>query len=555
MYLGQTVAKNGEDIANLFASHFSSVFSAKCNDKKSLDYPISIDLKSLNISRYEIFSKLNSIKLNKPHGPDMIPSYLLKECCYMMTEALSILFNLSLSQNVFPEKWKISYVSPIFKNGDKTDIAQYRPVTIMSQIPKIFEDIITDKISPLFKNIIIEEQHGFVTGRSTSTNLMVYHQFVVDALANHSQVDCIYTDFTKAFDSVDHSILLSKLSGYGIRDPLLSWFASYLQGRTQRVKIQNHLSKPYNVSSGVPQGAHLAPLMFLIYINDIKGVFRNSKFLMFADDIKFFHSIQSDNDCLKLQEDLKCLEDYCSRNKLNLNQTKCKIISFSKKKNNIFFNYTFTNQSPVLYVDQVDDLGVLFNNKFTFNEHIDKICKKALQRLGCVTRYSREFSNPLTYKHLYVSLVRPLLEYCTQIWNPHYCSLIFRIESVQHKFIQRFSYRVGIPYDCINYKEMERSLNIQSLAERREIFDIIFLYKLLHSTISCSELLKKINIHVPPKNTRFHQSFVTDWQRTNYSFNSPLQRLMRSANKLNFDIYDCTYSQLKRNINNVKWNL
>jgi len=164
----------------------------------------------------------------------------------------------------------LSYVTPVFKGGDNCLITNYRPISIISIIPKLFENILIKILSPLFKNIIIDEQHGFFSKRSTTKNSLLFQNYLLDALYTNCQVDVIYTDFSKAFDKIDHNILAAKLHSLGFRNPFYSWLASFITDRKQYVKIKNVESPLYDASSGIPQRCHLAPFLFNIYVNDIK---------------------------------------------------------------------------------------------------------------------------------------------------------------------------------------------------------------------------------------------------------------------------------------------
>ena len=192
---------------------------------------------------------------------------------------------------------------------------------------KLFEEIVTESLSPLIANSLCVEQHGVVPRRSTATNLAVYHSFVSHALDDGLQVDTVYTDFQKAFDTVDHSILLSKLSSCGFCGPLLSWINSYLSGRDQIVRVFNSLSSPINVTSGVPQGYHLGPLLFNVFINDRVDVFVGTNFLLYADDLKVFRRIHSHSDAIIMQDDLDRFALWCNMNNLTLHTSKCVVIS------------------------------------------------------------------------------------------------------------------------------------------------------------------------------------------------------------------------------------
>jgi hypothetical protein len=186
-------------------------------------------------------------------------------------------------------------------------------------------------IYPLLHNIIIPQQHGFVKRRSTTTNLLLYTSYIFEGIDNNKQIDSVYTDFRKAFDRVDHQILLEKIAFNGIRGNLWRWLKSYITNRTQKVVINGHESDYVPISSGVPQGSILGPLLFILFINDIQNCFQFCDFLLYADDLKIFHVINSSDDQIKFQADLDRFSDYCDVNKLSLSINKCKSITFTKK--------------------------------------------------------------------------------------------------------------------------------------------------------------------------------------------------------------------------------
>ena len=360
----------GIDISNCFAQFFSSVFDQPNNRNvvSSIENinMLSVDFNKCILTLNDVYDELNHVSIKTCPGPDAIPSIFFSECKFVLAVPLLYLFNLSLSSSVFPDKWKITYISPIPIEGDNTQVTNYRPISIISIIPKLFESVVSKKLNPIFKSIIIDEQHGFTTGRSTTTNLLVFQCYVLDAFKAENQVDVIYTNFSKAFDKIDHNILTTKLYHLGLRNPFHSWLASFLTGRKQYVKIKNFSSSQYNVSSGVPQGSHIAPLLFNMFINDIK--FANSRMLLFADDLKLFRIIKTSNDAELLQNDINVLCDWCNQNNLLLNISKCKVLTFSRKRTPYLSNY-YLNDSLLTRVYKNNDLGIIFDAFLSFNEH------------------------------------------------------------------------------------------------------------------------------------------------------------------------------------------
>jgi len=225
----------------------------------------------------------------------------------------------------------------------------------------------------------------------------------VDAIESGAQVDVVYTDFSKAFDRVSHRCLVQKLNEMGVHSSMLSWIGSYLSNRKQYVKMSGSHSRLIDVASGVPQGSHLGPLLFillLLFINDLESILKSSKCLMNADDLKVY---------IGLQLSLDALVSWCQRNRLHLNVKKCKTMSFYRKRNPIYFNYSI-NSTPLDRVTEMRDLGIFFDERMSFNKHIDIIVGKAYSMLGLMKRICYEFTDPLALRSVYFAYVGSHLE-------------------------------------------------------------------------------------------------------------------------------------------------
>lgn len=243
-----------------------------------------------------------------------------------------------------------------------------------------------------------------------------------------NQVDSVYLDLTKAFDRVNHRVLLDKLSSYGISGLLLLWFSSYLSNRLCMVRLGSSFSNSFSASSGVPQGSHIGPILFLLFINDVMTCLsqHDVQCLIFCDDIMLFRSIRSANDHFILQNALVSLKEWFDSNFLDINPTKCNVITFSRCSSPSLFTYNIDNH-PIPRVTCVRDVGVLFDTKLSFIPHIDAICSKSSKMLGFITCSSVNFSDCLSFKILYCSLVRSVLEFSSCIWTLPICFI--RVES------------------------------------------------------------------------------------------------------------------------------
>lgn len=342
-------------------------------------------------------------------------------------------------------------------------------------------------------------------------------------------MDAVYTDFRKAFDTVDHARLICQLDKLGIGNPLLSWLQSYLSNRRQVVKVHGSASDPAPISSGVPQGGHLSPLLFILFINSVKNFLPNTKVLLFADDIKIFLKIHSPSDCLKLQSDLNSFSEWTQDIGLTLNISKCHIITFSRKRQQIFHSYHL-NDIQLERVYAVKDLGFYLTPSLSFENHINITIGKALKVLGFVKRNTMLFTSVPCLRVLYFSLVRSILEYGIVVWHPHLAKDQLRLERVQNRFLGYVAFLLKIPHPRHDYSSISSSLNIPSLASRRRNADISFVTSLLSGSIDAPDLLSTISFRVPFYPTRSHSLFHIPTHRTNYIHNHPIHRMLRIIN-------------------------
>lgn len=410
---------------------------------------------------------------------------------------------------------------------------------------KLFESLVTDVLTVKLQSTVSVSQHGFMKKRSAATNLVEFTNYVSNSIECGFQTDVIYTDFSKAFDRVSHKLLIQKLLYIGFFSNLLKWISSYLTGRTQYVLVNGQKSRLFDVSSGVPQGSHLGPLLFLLFINDVTSVLKYSNCLMYADDIKIFACVKSFGDAINLQHDVDSLNDWSKVNGLNLNLIKCKCMSFYRKLRPIDFNYSIDNTS-LEKVSSMRDLGVIFDNKLNFNMHIDCKIAKAYSMLGFVKRICADFKNLNTVRSLYCAIVRSQLEFSSVVWLPLYKIHINRIESIQKKFLLFALRKMNLRNDNFvlpPYSERCAFLKLQSLRVRRENACIFFFFDLLTNHIDAPNLLELLNIHVPPRIFRDHLFIAPTFHRTSYGRNEPITRMSESFNKFAY-LFDFTVNRL-----------
>lgn len=548
-------AEDGNGIVNLLATYFESVYENNSQQTHHQDHlsqsqtedSTSVALSDIDISYNEVLRNLYLLKDSKSPGPDGLPAILLKKCAGVLYKPICDLFRRSLKEGIFPEVWKESFITPIHKSGSKNVANNYRPISILNLIPKIFESIVRSKISPFINSAIIEQQHGFVNGKSTVTNLMIVTQKLLESIEKGYQIDIIYTDFAKAFDKVSIPLLVDKLKKFGFSDQLTKWFSAYMTHRTQFVKYKSYVSRKINVTSGVPQGSHLGPLLFIIFINDIHLSFHDSEFLLFADDCKFYKIIRDQADCLKLHNDLHNMAKWCETNKMKLNVNKCKIQSFSKNNTKVLFNYV-CNGTQLERVTSVKDLGVIFDSSLSFIPHLDSIVSSSLKILGFIKRNTEDFRDINTIVTLYKSLVLPKLMYASSIWSPYFEVHIKRLERVQHRFLAYISFKARLqnPRVTHNYAELYKLTNICTLKSNREYVDACLLYKIINDLLTSSHLKSLFTRNNSQYNLRNCHQFIIPTYRTSYCYYSPIARLSRLGNNTRISLVCDSFSSFKR---------
>ena len=328
--------------------------------------------------------KLKAIKVTSSPGPDGVPSRVLFEAADAICAPLTSLFQKSLSSGCLPEDWKLGTVVPIHRKGCKSVPANYRPISLTSVVCKVLEAIIRNQLMDFLVETgqISRHQHGFRPRRSCSTQLLEVIEEWSRSLEESKPIDAIYLDFRKAFDAVPHRRLLSKLAAYSIAGNLLTWIGAFLTGRRQQVSVRGCLSQWSPVTSGVPQGSVLGPLLFILYINDVPEVV-SSSIKIFADDTKVYRSVSHPPQCQDLQSDIDLIVDWSDQWQLPFNEAKCKCLHIGPRNQ----EHVYTIRGNVLQsVSEEKDLGVIVDSTLKFRRQAASAASKATQVLAVIRR-------------------------------------------------------------------------------------------------------------------------------------------------------------------------
>ena len=390
------------------------------------------DMPNFEVTRNGVIKLLSGLNCKKSLGPDDISPRILKETCAESANILTYIFNQSLSSGIVPADWRIANIFALHKKGAKELPENYRPISLTSICSKVLEHIVYSSISRFLSDnhILSPRQHGFRSGHSCETQLILSIDDWSKSLDRGLRTDMAIFDFSKAFDSVPHQRLILKLQSFGIHGNTLAWITSFLMNREQRVVVNGSQSSWLPVTSGVPQGTVLGPLLFLLYINDITSNIQ-SEIRLFADDCILYRTIVNPTDCFILQDDINQLFSWATVWQMQFNAKKCHILSITKKRSKQATTYTLGAEA-LSHVDSYPYLGITISSDLRWHNHISCITSKATRTLNFIRRNVYGCS-PEAKALAYTSLVRPHLEYAASAWDPYVAVDIAKLESVQRR--------------------------------------------------------------------------------------------------------------------------
>ena len=471
------VTDNDQEKANIFSKFFSSVqVEEKGQCPPVTKKKVKHEMPPLKIKkmREKVLKMLKNLKPNKKEGIDKQTPRVLREVAEEIVDIVIVIFDESLNTVEVPSEWLLSLIAVIFKKGKKSLAGNYRPVSLTCILCKCMEKLIRDHIVEHMRrnNLFTKFQYGFLSGRSVTLQLLYAMDKWTEALDNGEEVDCIYTDFMKAFDRVPHKRLIVKMKSYGISDSICNWVEMFLCNRKQKVVINGVHSEWEDVKSGVPQGSVLGPILFVLFINDLPEEVI-SELLLYADDAKIYRTIRDEHDREQLQKDLHAMSIWSDIWLLSFHPEKLKKLAISRNEFQVERRY-YVGENAVKNVKSEVDLGVCIDTDLNFDEQRKLSIGKANRMVGAIRR-SFQFLDAYTFVKLYKPMIRSHLENAVPVWFPYLEKDIHEIEAVQKRATKMLAATKGLEYG-----DRLRFLKLPTLVYRRHRGDLIEVFKMLN---------------------------------------------------------------------------
>lgn len=463
------------------------------------------------VQKSEIYHAVKQLKNKRSCGHDQVPMSVIKHCLEFIMDPLCHIMNLSFQSGIFPDDLKVAVVKPLFKKGARDNLGNYRPISLLSSFAKVFEKVLANRFVKFFRkfDVFAGCQHGFMKGKSTETSVFELTCKIFESLEKGEVPIAIVLDLAKAFDSVNHKLLLYKLSVYGIRDKQLKLIESYLQNRKQKVVVfdgkRDHLSSERIIELGVPQGSILGPLLFVIFINDLPNIFLSDsiKSLLFADDADIIISALNIFSGIREFEDtMNRVNEWCIENQLVINNDKTQCIIFKTERANRYYPKSITYRNTVVSISEcVKFLGVHIDSFMKYHSHVEEVNKK-LKSVIFALRILRDQVDVDVLKTVYYAMFHSQLSYGIIFWGSS--SGAHQIMRTQ-KSALRVIFRLGFRESCRGKFKQNNILTIYGLY----IYKILmFMHK--HQHYFCSHLNVNNTRRIHPFNFPVHSLSLTE---------------------------------------------
>ena len=529
---------------------FSSVFTHE--DTNSIPWlgPAKKKITDVKVSVEGVKKLLQNLKPNKAAGPDRIPNRVLKELAEELAPIIAALFTQSLETGTVPRDWKDALITPVYKKGNAHNAANYRPVSLTCVICKLLEHIVCSHILTFLEanKLLTHLQHGFRKGHSCESQLITTMSDFFSAWDKKTQTDVGVLDFSRAFDTVPHERLLGKLAHYGIQGQLNEWIRAFLSNREMKVVVDGEASSSAPVVSGVPQGTVLGPLLFLIYINDMPNVVSEGTFIrLFADDCLVYRYINkktAEQDQLILQRDLQSLHEWTVKWGMKFNPSKCQIMHLSRAQEPYTKFYELCGEI-LESVESAKYLGLTISDDLKWHKQVCSMAKKANSTLHLVGRNLHNCPKS-TKTMAYTSLVRPKMEYCSTVWDPHTKKDIDELEKVNRRAARVVNKKSYWERD-VSPTELLQDLGWGTLAERRKEQRLTMMYKIKNNLVAVpsTQLVAPVRDLKGDHSKKFLEKGST-CNAVKYSF---YYRTIREWNQLSEDAVSATTLEaFKKNI-------
>jgi hypothetical protein len=548
MKINDNIVTDNNILANKFNSFFANIgpslaqkiptVNGDISDYLTGDFQKSIFISGTDPS--EIINIVKALKSSSSKGSDGISSKIIKEVINEIAIPLCTISDLSLANGQFPNKLKTAKIVPIFKSDDRLNISNYRPISVLPFFSKIFEKLMYNRL--LFylneHHILVDDQFGFREEHSTYMALLKMIDDITHELDNKNYSLGIFIDLSKAFDTIDHKLLLKKLYHYGIRGTAHRWFSSYLEGRTQYVSVNNTNSDKLPVTCGVPQGSILGPLLFLIFINDIINASVIIRFIMFADDTNLFFKHENLNTLYTIvNNELMRISKWFKLNKLSLNIKKTNFILFRNNNKKIAISNLSIKIDDVI-IEQVIKtkfLGVIINENLSWQDHIKVITNKISKNIGILHRISKNVPIELL-KTLYYTLIQPYLYYCNIIWGSHFTKYHEQLFIKQKRAIRIITNSKWHAHTGPIFE----NLRILPLSSINKLQIYCFMFKMMHNLLPhFFQNMFKLNSEIHEHNTRQASKLHISSHHTNLRAFSIHIYGVKLWNTLSDDITNC----------------